>query len=211
MVFFCSQMKHLQSPTEIFVEVTGQRACKDPDHTRSTFGVPSLVSQLPLPPQPRVGGSHPGNMLHPAPGTRPSCSCSPRPPALQSHASPRTRCSGGVSASLSIQDCAPSSVAIPFLPCFTLAIVFPQYSTSSPNSPLQVNSANTWECTQVSHLTALSLIFSPSELKKGRVAPDASGSPWCNGGAVGKGAFAQVQPRCPKHPSLAICYKVSIY
>ena len=68
MVFFFSQMKRLQLPTEVLAEGIGGRACKGPDHTNSTLGVPSLVCQLSLPPQPRVGGSHPDNMLHPTPG-----------------------------------------------------------------------------------------------------------------------------------------------
>lgn len=85
-------------------------------------------------------------------------------------------------------DCAPSSVAIPFLPYFTLSIVFPQYSTSSPNSPLQVNSENIGFHTGASS-DSPAFDFSPLEFKKRRVAPEApkaSRSPWCNGGGCWK-------------------------
>lgn len=75
MVWVFSQVKHLQLPTEVFVEVIGGRACKDPDCTSSTLGFPRSVSQLS--PQAHVAASHPGNELHPALGTHPGCSSSP--------------------------------------------------------------------------------------------------------------------------------------
>lgn len=131
MVFSFSQMKHSQLPME---GIEG-RACKDPDCTNSTLGIPSLVSQLALPPQLHAGGSHPDKMLHPAPGTCPSCSCSRRPPALQSHASPQTRCRGGGSASLSIRDCASSSVTIHFFPVSLSQKPFPSIAPV-PQTPL---------------------------------------------------------------------------
>jgi len=188
-------MKHLQLQAEILAEGTGGRVCKDPYHTSSTLGVPSLVSQLSLPAQPRVGGSCSDNRLHPALGTGPSRRSSLHPQPCGAMQAP------GTGAVENPQPPHPYGTAPHLLPPsrfshFTLTIVFPQQSTSCPEYPLQVNSADTWEGTQVSHPTALPFISSPLELKQGRVAPDAaeaSRSLWCNG-AVGADVFAEAQP-----------------